>query len=284
MGNANLIAAVGGFYYILSPLVIFGILLLEMSREKELNLRKGLHVVGLGSGAYWCHWGVTAAVFCMVSTLLLQLSSMVAGFEFFFKAPFLLLFIFFLEFSFAIISLAFLVTTCVSSSRMAYAFSFAIILLAIVVEMSFCNVMMYYYIFMLDASSTWIVVARRLTGFFPPFIFAKIYGHMTRISSTHFDDLKLTWVRGVPFEWDYLFQPIHSKFITGDAYSLEPPIYDHLQLLLDGLIFLLLAAYFDHVLSSNRGSSDSVCYFLSRRYWETFCCCWSKKSTQHASS
>lgn len=42
VGNANVMPTIGGFYYILSPLVIFVIILIEMAREKELKLRQGL--------------------------------------------------------------------------------------------------------------------------------------------------------------------------------------------------------------------------------------------------
>lgn len=42
LGNADIVASVGGFYYILSPLVIFVVILIEMAREKELRLRQGL--------------------------------------------------------------------------------------------------------------------------------------------------------------------------------------------------------------------------------------------------
>ena len=89
-------------------------------------------------------------------------ASMIAGFELFFNVPFFLMFFFFMEFAFAMVSIGFCVITCVTSQRLAYALSFAIVLFAIVLEMAFCNVFALYYIFFLDTSATWIVFFRYL--------------------------------------------------------------------------------------------------------------------------
>ena len=39
MGDADIMADIGGFYFLLIPLVIFVIIFLEIAREKELKLR-----------------------------------------------------------------------------------------------------------------------------------------------------------------------------------------------------------------------------------------------------
>lgn len=185
-----------------------------------------------------------------------------------------------MEFAFAMVSIGFCINTCVTSQRLAYALSYAVVLLAIIIEMAFCNVLALYYIFFLDSCANWILFFRYLFEFCPPFLFAKIYGHMTRIASRHFDDIKLTWIEGIPYKWSYLLDPLKARFVTGDTYSLYAPIWDHVHLFLDGVFFLLLASYFDHVLSSNRGSSESICYFLTPRYWASCCGCCDKRGSR----
>lgn len=80
LGNADIVQLVGCFYYLLSPLAVFTVIFIEMAREKANNLRKGLQVLGLGSCAWWCHWGLTGAIFSALSILVMQFASMIVGF------------------------------------------------------------------------------------------------------------------------------------------------------------------------------------------------------------
>ena len=76
--------------------------------------------------------------------------------------PFLIIFAFFFEFLFAMLSLGFCLHTCTTSLRLAYALSFSMVLLSLMVEMAFNNVLILYYAFSLDSVSQWIKVTRYL--------------------------------------------------------------------------------------------------------------------------
>lgn len=61
--NANAIAFVGALWLIISPLFMMIWFLTEVVKEKELNLRKGLTVIGMSHISYWGHWIITAYIF-----------------------------------------------------------------------------------------------------------------------------------------------------------------------------------------------------------------------------
>jgi hypothetical protein len=61
--DANAIALVGALWLIISPIFMMIWFLTEVVKEKELNLRKGLTVVGMSHISYWSHWMITAYIF-----------------------------------------------------------------------------------------------------------------------------------------------------------------------------------------------------------------------------
>ncbi len=75
VAKVNLISQVGAFYFCLTPLITFVILLTEVVKEKENRLRQGLSVVGLSHASFWLHWIITGVVFSLLTTL----SLMIAG-------------------------------------------------------------------------------------------------------------------------------------------------------------------------------------------------------------
>jgi hypothetical protein len=60
--DANAIALLGALWLIISPLFLMVWFLTDIVKEKELNLRKGLNVIGMSHASYWGHWMATAYI------------------------------------------------------------------------------------------------------------------------------------------------------------------------------------------------------------------------------
>jgi hypothetical protein len=61
----------GSFFYLFIIMLCFSQITSLIIYEKDKNLRKGLHVYGMSSLAYWCHWFIFCSVFYFLFTLLL---------------------------------------------------------------------------------------------------------------------------------------------------------------------------------------------------------------------
>jgi ABC-type multidrug transport system fused ATPase/permease subunit len=74
-------------------------------------------------------------------------------------------------------------------------------------------------------------------------------------------------VEGKEYTWKDLFERTKGK-MRGDIFYDVPSTYTTiLYFLMDILVFSILAWYFDHVDSSNRGKSYGKLFFLEKSYW-----------------
>jgi ABC-type multidrug transport system permease subunit len=103
----------GGYFFVLGPLLSFTIILNEIVREKELKLRQGLQVVGVSHTVYWLSWVSVAVFFSLVSTIILLITSLICQFDMFTNSPLVMMFLIFFTFSMAMNMLAFFVSTLV---------------------------------------------------------------------------------------------------------------------------------------------------------------------------
>jgi hypothetical protein len=87
--------------------------------EKEHRLRQGMRMMGLRGSIYWTAWFINAQVINIVSTLLLIAAGMACDFAFFRYTNFFVLFIVFWVFSWTMSHLAFLISTLISTTKLA---------------------------------------------------------------------------------------------------------------------------------------------------------------------
>lgn len=116
----DVVVASGGFYFFIPPMVTFVVIMIELAREKEQNLRQGLNVMGMSSMAYWMSWFITAHVFIFLVTTTLIVTGLVCDFDVFTNTPYFILAMLFGIFSHSMVMLAFFLSTIVKSSRAAY--------------------------------------------------------------------------------------------------------------------------------------------------------------------
>ena len=95
--NADASSILGSFYFFISCLTVFNVIFANMIREKDLQLRIGLHVFGLSSAAHWTAWNLTAIVYSLIPSVIFPIVGRIVGLAVFTKSPFWLIFaIFFL--------------------------------------------------------------------------------------------------------------------------------------------------------------------------------------------
>jgi len=60
--NADVVSVFGVFYLFFPPMIIFTIILIDIVKEKETNLKSYLHLNGLSVFSYWVSWIFTSYI------------------------------------------------------------------------------------------------------------------------------------------------------------------------------------------------------------------------------
>ena len=136
----DVVAMTGGFYFYIPPMIVFVVLLTEIVREKEKFLRIGMSLIGMSNTAFWLSWAFYGVIFTMMVSIILILSGRVCNFDVFNNVPFEIIFIVYSVFGFAMVLLAFLLSTCISRSKTAYTVSYGFLLAGMVLEWFFWNI------------------------------------------------------------------------------------------------------------------------------------------------
>lgn len=118
----------GGYFYSLGALMLFMVLLQELTREKENRLRQGLNVVGVSHGAYWLSWFIIATMINVLQTAVFILSGFIWGFQMWWHCPLDMLFYFHFVYTECMILVAFMVSTSITKQETANQISYTIIL------------------------------------------------------------------------------------------------------------------------------------------------------------
>lgn len=93
--NVDISAIFGSFYFFIPSLTVFNIIFANMIREKDLQLRVGLHVFGLSSAAHWTAWNLTAMVYSLIPALIFPFIGHLLGLMTFVNSSYLLTFMIF---------------------------------------------------------------------------------------------------------------------------------------------------------------------------------------------
>lgn len=112
----------------------------------------------------------------------------------------------------------------------------------------------------------WIVAAKWVLSFYPPFHFSKLYNDLAVHAGNHPDVHSRLWVPGEPFSWGRLAHH-RSGWFSGAHYYIPNAWVTLGELAVNILIISVLAWYFDHVLPGNRGAADPPYFFLTPQYW-----------------
>ena len=105
---------------------------------------------------------ITGVFFSSLISITTILGGLAFQFDLFYNANLVIIFFMFFLFGYAMIILAFILSTMVSTQRIAYTVSFAFVLTAIIIELTLTNSLVAYFIFFNDKSDNSIYFIRAL--------------------------------------------------------------------------------------------------------------------------
>jgi len=272
--DTNLVSQLGAYFFVLGPLLSFTIILNEIVREKELRLRQGLQVVGVGHSVYWASWTLVGLAFAGVTTVILLFTGLVCQFDVFWNTPLWISFLVFFMFTMAMITMAYFVSTLVSTQAAANQMAYTFVLLTIIFQIVFSqqdinNLFLYN-----DSTrnTPFVYLFRSFFNLVPSFTFSVCFGAIVKVASTHFDAHLIIWIPGKRYTFSDFITRETGSIIKGIGYTMPSALESFGVLVADVVLYTVLTWYFDHVLSHNRGVADPWYFPFTRKYWES----WSK--------
>ena len=135
--NADIMPIQGPYFYTLGPMLSFMVLCQDLAREKELNLRKGLNVVGVSHAAYWLSWIIVTTLTNLLQSCMFVLQGYFWNFDMWHNTPPDLLFYFYFVFCTCMTLTAFVISTIVTKQVAASSISYTMILGFILIGLVF---------------------------------------------------------------------------------------------------------------------------------------------------
>ena len=267
------IALHGPFYFFIPSIFIFGLLLSELVKEKELQLRNGLSVIGVSSISFWISWFIIAVIFAFLNTNSLILSGYIFGFDVFIQTPYFLMFFLFFLFILTMIMLGFMLSTMINSVKLSYTISYSFLLGGLVLQ-SFFTSKSLMRLFHIDDLPYWLIIVRYVFRFYPPFNFSIIFGDIGAKAGALPNNYEGRWEKGPGYFWDDFFL-IRKGIISGNYYSIPSSYSTMIDLIWNFATFIVLTWYFDNIISENKGRSKPLWFMLTKNYWN----CKEKKKT-----
>lgn len=269
--DIDITAILGAFYFFIPCLTVFNVIFANMIKEKDLQLRLGLHVFGISPASHWTAWNITAMIYSLIPAIVFPLFGHFIGLNVFSKSPYILTFLIFFSGSYSMAMVAFIVVTLATNEQQGNVWSYSIIFFSVVMLIILTNPLTMYFMFFNMSSADWVKGLRELFHFIPSFNFALLYGQFGRITCTHFDGETLTQVKGREFEWIDLFINPTGKFHSGDIYFVPSPFQLLIRLLQNMIFYWIIIWYCDHVMPNNRGRTHGWLFFLKPAYWCNVC-------------
>ncbi len=128
------VAVGGGYWFYLPPMIVFFTTLIDIVREKESGSRLMMSVMGLPNAVNWAVWFLQGSLFAQASSIILIAAGLACGFDIFWNANVLVLFLLFSLFATAMVSASQLLATLVSTVKSAQTIGYAIILIGFVFQ------------------------------------------------------------------------------------------------------------------------------------------------------
>lgn len=133
-GSLNIVGQVIGPFVFAANMFNFVLLLSSIVSERERGLRQALTTGGMLDSAFWLSWMTVEALISVVFSLLIIAFGAMFNFAFFLDNSFALLFLLFLLFQWAMVSVAFILSAFVSKTTTAINLGFVIFILGWVVQ------------------------------------------------------------------------------------------------------------------------------------------------------
>lgn len=257
-GGQGAIEENGPAFFYCGIMFQFIVLLYNICNEKDLRLRQGLKTVGLLDSVYWLSWMITGMVLCIIASLLLIAYGYALDMIYFTQTSFAVNFMLFSLFSLAICALAMLCSVFIGKAKgslnAGIVFFVLGLLLVRIISGNAKDLLFDYY--SVDSS-----VPEVLSLLFPMFNLG-----------TAMCEIKVKVSNG-RFEWDSLYDVryVNHTFEDDAKTVVEVPIPNAsaslVRLVLNAVIFIILASYLDQVLPSPNGEPRPWNFFLKSSFW-----------------
>ena len=261
----DVVSVMGHMYFFIPPMFIFGVLVAEIVKEKELKLRNGLSVIGVSSTAFWLSWFLVALLFSFLSTSCLLISGYFSSFDVFTNPPSSLLLGLFMLYTMTMMVLGFMLSTLIRSVKLSYTISYTFLLGGIAIQTFFSSPSLIK-LFHVTELPDWAYWVRFAFTCYPPFNFSKVYGDITLRAGTTFNPADMVWEKGPGYTWDNFFEERQGSF-RGYEFRI-PSSFDTIKDLVGNFMgFVAITWYLDHVVAGNRGRESSSMFMFTRDYW-----------------
>lgn len=261
----DVVSMIGPMIFFIPPMLIFGLFISEIVKEKELRLRHGLSIVGVSSTAFWFSWFVTGFIISFTATVVLVSSACYFEFEMFKNSPYWLQILNFQLFTTSMIMLGFCLTTLLKTAKVSYTISYSFLLIGIVLQSILESHLMMKLIHV-KALPNWTDWVRWGFSFYPGYNFSKIYNDISSKAGGHPNFEEFKFDVGEEYLWKDFRSP-RTGYINGYEYYISSSMESVWDQVWDFFLFMILTWFFDHVLESNRGKADSVWFVFTKDYW-----------------
>ncbi|RYY39084.1 hypothetical protein EON62_00035 [archaeon] len=266
LAGYDVFSANGGQWLYIVPMISFFTTLVELVHEKEAKLRIGMKQMGLRTSAFWASWLTHGLLMSVVTTCVLEASGYIIGFDFFRNSNAAATLLLFISFNVAMLSVAILLSTLMSTTKTAQTVGYAFILLGFVFQLILTSS----YAGLVDLLWSedlpyWVLVVRFLMQRYPPFNFSKFFYDINYLAGSSLNAAEQKITRGPGFHWHDLYVPRPRKFFGFDC-DLPAPVDSLYYQLLNAVGFLLIAFYLDAVLPGPHGSPAHPLFFLGCKY------------------
>jgi ABC-2 family transporter protein len=235
------------------PLLLYGVYFLSLVLflykivdEKERGMRDYMRLSGLQQVQHYLSWGVPFMLSFLLTTLLLCLWGTIFRFKFFTKTNFLVYFIAFIVFGFALVGWTFLLETVTRKRAAVSLVAFNAFIFSYLVASAGS------YVYLQDSDGELVVtssigpILQKLFACLPPVMFTKAIQDIALLAATGF---------GLSFK-------------NVGSYTDVYPVRDSWKWMAgSGFVALLLAMYMDNVVSTPTSKGLSLLYLFSPKYW-----------------
>ena len=259
------VSMTGPFYFFIPPMFVFGLLISEIVKEKELKLRNGLSVIGVSASSFWLSWFLVALFFSFMTTNSLILSGYFFKFSVFLNTPYLVLFVLFMTFTMTMMVLGFFLSTIIDSVRLAYTVSYTFLLGGLVLQNFFMSQTLMK-LFHLQELPDWVYWVRVGFSYYPPYSFSRVFCNIAFKAGSVPNYYTTMWEQGPGYFYKDFFNQ-REGYIAGLYYKVPADITGITDLLRNFLIICILTWFFDHVIQGNRGRASPPWFIFTREYW-----------------
>lgn len=264
--DVNIIGAAMGPFVFAANMFNFVLLLSSVVAERERGLRQALKTSGMLDSAFWLSWAIVELAISVLFTLLTIAFGAMFQFKYFLNNSFAVVFLLFLLFQWAMVGVAFLLSTIISRTSTAINLGFVIFILGWVLQTAIA----FDFPYSPDNinSSTIITVIFTLLPFA---ILSK--GAVDLGKAAEYSDSGITWSRRTeycqninnPVEQDALYRTAPTSFWDFECVF---PVGNILTILfIEAIVYVLIAVYLNNVLADENGVRKKPWYLFTINYW-----------------